>query len=212
MSKKLQEKKKKNRERLAKEKVLRLRESNRKRLKYERGIYADIEANKEIRVIRHEQNQGLSASRNTGMSQAKYNLLIPLDADDYFFPNSVKELHDLFGEEDVLYGNVREGTDNSGGVHQPITQPLTRNHFTQRNPLFCSSMFRKTTWERAGGYTVRPHAHYEDWNFWAKAFKAGCVFRYVPVLVYNHTYRPNSMVHQLGKEDHKYRRMALEGF
>ena len=167
-----------------------------------------INNNKEtIRIVRHDKNSGLSASRNTGISQAKHNLIIPIDADDWFFPNVLHIMAARFGDGvDIVYGNV---FDNGPGYPQ---QKISRKEqFIGGNPLFCSSMYRKSVWERAGGYTVREGPHYEDWNFWAKAFKAGCKFHYVPIMVYNHTSRPDSMLRVLHPNREHYQRLAIEG-
>lgn len=146
------------------------------------------------KYIRHDKNMGLSGARNTGVSNAKYDLCIPMDADDFFyddvFPPMVTAMTD---DVDVIYGNVTD----SGITHYPIKEQLTKEHFLRDNPLFCSSLFRKKVWHAAGGYEVLPHAHYEDWGFWCRAFKNGIKFKYIPLTVYEHTNRPDSMLKQL---------------
>jgi len=158
--------------------------------------------NNKVRYIYHERNQGLSAARNTGITAAKYDLCIPMDADDNFYPNVLPQMAAAMTDDtDVVYGNVTD----SGRVHY-AKQNLTKEMFLQDNPLFCSSLFRKSVWEKAHGYEVLPHAHYEDWGFWSRAFKAGCKFKYVPITVYEHLNRPDSMLKQL----HPYRPRFIE--
>lgn len=161
-----------------------------------------------IKYIRHERNQGLSASRNTGISNSKYDLIIPMDADDYFYPDVLSPMIDAMTDDaDIVHGNVTD----SGLTHYPIMEPFRRDHFLQRNPLFCSSLFRKKVWTTVGGYMVLPHAFYEDYNFWCKAFKHGFRFKYVPVTIYEHTSRPDSMLRQLHSDGEKFKRIALSG-
>lgn len=160
-----------------------------------------------VTCVRHAWNCGLSAARNTGIAHARFDLIIPLDADDWFLPGALAPLVSAMTEDvDIVYGNVFD----SGRLYEPVTRPLQRTDFLEDTPLFCSSLFRKRVWLQAGGYTVRIGPHYEDWNFWAKAFKADCRFRYVPVTVYEHRSRPDSMLRHLHGDRARYVRIATE--
>lgn len=177
-----------------------------------------ISQNPSIRVIRHEKNSGLSACRNTGISNCKFDFILPLDADDWLYPNVLPVMYDFLNNHpdvDVVYGNL---TQDSAQVSYPVREPFRKDHFIGKNPLFGSSMYRKKIWEASppkyhldGKYRVLPHAHYEDLGFWAKAFRNGFKFHYIDLLVYNHTLRPDSMLMQLhGKTGH-FHELAIEG-
>lgn len=163
-----------------------------------------------IKYIRKDKNAGLAAARNTGIAAATSDLIIPLDADDHFYPNVlgtlVREIHDA----DVVCGNVTD----SGITHYPTISRvpvLTKEHFLQDNPLYCSSLFRKSMWEAVGGYNEKYHTSYEDWNFWAKAFAAGFRLKYVNMTVYHHESRADGMLRLLHPEREKYVKIATEG-
>ncbi len=157
--------------------------------------------------VRHAWNCGLSAARNSGIAHARFELIIPLDADDWFLPGALAPLASALSDDvDIAYGNVFD----SGTLYEPVKKPLRRADFLEDTPLFCSSLFRKTVWQAVGGYTVRPGPHYEDWNFWAKAFKAGFRFHYAPVTVYEHRSRADSMLRHLHHERARYVRVATE--
>jgi glycosyltransferase involved in cell wall biosynthesis len=161
-----------------------------------------------IQFVRHTTNQGLSASRNTGISMARNEWVIPLDADDWFYPNTVKQLWDAKDGADIITGNCTDG-----GVYAPAISRvlLSPEVFKRENPCICSSLFNKDIWRRAGGYMVRKGPHYEDWNFWAKCFKVGGRFKYMPISVYNHTSRPDSMLRILHPNRDMFVRIATEG-
>lgn len=175
----------------------------------ERDVLASILRQYPVKYVRHESNQGLSAARNTGISVAKFDHVIVLDADDYFYPNAVPLLESQSGGFDIVCGYCTD----SGNEYKPgiFHQPLTKELFIQDNPVICSSLFNKDIWKRAGGYMVRKGPHYEDWNFWAKCFAASGKFKAVNVKVYNHTSRPDSMLRELHPNRDFYRKLAVEG-
>jgi hypothetical protein len=162
-----------------------------------------------IKVIRHSKNQGLSAARNTGISAAANEHVIPLDADDWFYPDAVKTLFEAAGDADVVAGYCTD----SGTIYKPgiFHGPLTKEMFIENNPVVCSSLFKKSIWSKVGGYMVRETCHYEDWNFWARCFAAGAKFKALDLMVYNHTSRPDSMLRILHPNGEFYRRLATDG-
>jgi len=161
-----------------------------------------------IKLLRHDQNRGLSASRNTGIAAAKHDWVVPLDADDWFHPHTLEQLYAAREGADVVTGNC---TDN--GLYAPAIsrEPLSAALFKRENPCVCSSLFNKSIWSKVGGYMVRKGPHYEDWNFWARCFAAGGRFKYLPITIYNHTTRPDSMLRVLHPEREKFVRIATEG-
>jgi glycosyltransferase involved in cell wall biosynthesis len=165
-----------------------------------------------IKLILRGENGGLSASRNHGISEAKYDLIIPLDADDFFMSDAIKSLLEHIDDEfHVFYGNVFDNHPMCNQWVIPPSRDIKKEDFLKGNPLFCSSLFRKEIWKNNGGYTIREHAHYEDYNFWAKSFKLGYKFKYCPVNVYQHTYRKESMLQILHKSTDELKVMAIEG-
>lgn len=61
-----------------------------------------------ITVLNHDENRGLSATRNTGMRRAIGEFVLFVDSDDYLFPDSLKTLLDYHAdmpEADMIVGN-----------------------------------------------------------------------------------------------------------
>ena len=109
-------------------------------------------------------------------------------------------------DADIVYGNVTD----SNLTHYPIREPLTLEHFLKDNPIFCSSLYRKKVWHDTGGYPEQYHVSYEDWYLWCKAFKKGFRFKYIPLTVYEHTNRPDSMLKQLHPNRQKFVEIATQ--
>jgi hypothetical protein len=167
-----------------------------------------IEDNKDaITFIRHPVNVGLSAARNTGIATSNYDYIITLDADDFFFPRSIRTLLHYANENfDIFYGLMT----SSGKMSFPYRGEITKDVLLKHNPIFCSSIFRKSIWEKVGGYKIRVGPHYEDWNFWCRCFLSGAKFQFIPTLVYEHTERPDSMLRTLGVEKDRFVTIATE--
>jgi len=161
-----------------------------------------------VRYIKHWKNVGLSAARNTGITNATYDKVIPLDADDHLFPNVLGKLSSSMdsSDADVTYGNLW----TLGHMDYPCVQPWTKNLLRKMNPIFCSSLIKKVIWDKVGGYLVREGPHYEDWQFWNRCFMAGAKFVYVDTIVYEHVERGDSMLRKLGLECDKYVKIATE--
>lgn len=160
-----------------------------------------------IRYIRHKKNEGLSAARNTGIKNSTKDFIITLDADDFFYARSIKSLLiNVEKDYDIFYGIIT----SAGKMVYPYTEEINREVLMKDNPIFCSSLFRKSIWKKVGGYKVRNGPHYEDWNFWCRCFLHGAKFKYVNSLIYEHTERSDSMLRILDPKKEFYRTIATE--
>jgi glycosyltransferase involved in cell wall biosynthesis len=125
-------------------------------------------------------NGGVAAARNTGIRATSAGVVVPLDADDRLAPGYLARVLDalsaapgagiaftdlrLFGESDEVcpYG------------------PFEPGDLLRTNVLPVTSAFRRSLWERAGGYADEMRDGYEDWHFWLSCQEAGAVAVHVP--------------------------------
>lgn len=127
-------------------------------------IVSKIE-NDTIRIIRHEKNKGLSASRNTGIKNANANYLAFLDADDLWKEDYLQELFQLtndFPEAKLFATNYEEFySDNKILVPENNSKNLKNNslipdffEISLAQPLYCPSSFcvEKSIFETIGFY------------------------------------------------------------
>lgn len=150
-------------------------------------------ANKETQFIRNKSNLWLSETLNTGFRASRGEWVICLDEDDWFYPNALSSLLALSDNADIVYGSLMQ----DGRIAIPAPQPFSIELFKNCNPLWATSLTRRTVWESIGGYLTKNKAFYQDWNFWARACKAGFRFKRSDVLIYMHGSKPESMCHAI---------------
>lgn len=152
-----------------------------------------------IRIIRHEKNGGLGASRNTGIRAAETDLVLPLDADDKLEPNCLESMAPVLAADETLdcvHSDVRRfgrSTDVSE-FHGPTPGgKLVRVEDTLPG---AGTMMRKQFWERVGGYdeSRAMRRGREDFEFYIRAFGQGCNAAHVAKPLYLYRISHSSMV------------------
>lgn len=137
-----------------------------------------------VKIIAQPLNRGQSAARNAALNVAKYDYVMPLDADDMLNPRrrgymekSVQYLED-YPELVLTYSKCRFiGTRAGPAVHTNYDEET----FLLRNMIPVYGIYRRSEAIEAGGYSDNLR-YAEDWEFWAhlleKRLEAGAP-RYV---------------------------------
>lgn len=117
------------------------------------------------RIIRQE-NMGVSAARNNAIKEAKGEYILPLDADDKIAPEYIEKAVNILDsnpEINVVYCDVQYFGDQIFIFEKPDYHPkilLLKNFCT------VTSMYKKSDWEKIGGYKKEMDLGWEDWEFW----------------------------------------------
>ncbi len=124
------------------------------------------------RVITTE-NKGLAGARNTGISKAAGQFILPLDADDMIEPRYMEQAVSAL-EENPQVGIVYGGATLFGGVDTEWTLPnFTIERMLVDNIIYCSAFFRKEDWQAVGGYDTQMIYGWEDYEFWLGLIELG---------------------------------------
>jgi glycosyltransferase involved in cell wall biosynthesis len=145
-------------------------------------------------LIIDQENKGLPAARNTGIRNAKGEYILPLDSDNCIEPDFISESIRIFRtlpEAGVVYGNALYFGDKSG------VWKLKRFDFASmllENQIDACACFRKSVWEKAGGYDEKMRLGWEDWEFWLRVSLTGTRFIYLDQILFHYRVRKDSLV------------------
>lgn len=136
-----------------------------------------------VRYLRQD-NAGLSAARNAGVSAALGDFICCLDADDRLHPDFLDRT--LRVADDRIAGLVdvvSSQTQCFGAIDTLWKPPTARpvvSDFVSQNRVHCASLFRKAVWEKVGGFDEAMRDGFEDWDFWTRCAAAGAKFVVLP--------------------------------
>lgn len=133
----------------------------------------------DITYIR-QKNQGLSGTRNTGLSAARGDFVAFLDADDLYTENTLASQMRVFAEQPQLDMVICRCLDKHDGTVPPVISlwPLFNSHWSVHAcygnlaPVHCY-LTRMDMVRRAGMFDTNLRAC-EDQDFWLRCHGLGC--------------------------------------
>ncbi|WP_298894553.1 glycosyltransferase family A protein [uncultured Psychroserpens sp.] len=148
-----------------------------------------------------QDNKGLSGARNFGISYAKGEYILPLDADDRIGVDYIDLAIKAFKEDaalKVVYSNAEKfGLENKTWN----LRPFSLFNLAKSNVIFCSAVFKKEDWERVGGYDEHMRGGLEDWEFWIHILKFGGEVFKIDKVCFFYRIKENSMIKDIAVDD-----------
>ena len=139
----------------------------------------------------HQYNQGAAVARNSGLTAARGEWFLCLDADDKLKPDYVEKCMQV-PDADIISTAMQYFGDKKG-VHTFKDKPNYYD-FCYNNHIHCASMFRREVWEKVGGFDSALGSVYDDWDFWVGATKLGYEVKTIPQPLFMYRKHGKSMI------------------
>ncbi|MDF9801099.1 glycosyltransferase involved in cell wall biosynthesis [Catalinimonas alkaloidigena] len=155
-------------------------------------------------------NNGLAEARNVGISNAKGKYILPLDADDKIAPFYCEKAIEKI-EGDPTLGIIHCQTKYFGARDDLRQDPeYSLEVMLSKNIILCSGLFKKSDWEKVGGYNSNMVYGGEDWDFWLSVIGLGRKVYKIPEVCFFYRIRQNSMARSMNEE--KFRALRKQIF
>lgn len=125
-----------------------------------------------VRIF-HTDRQGPSSARNLAIKNAAGKYILPLDADDKIAQTYVQKAVAVLendADTEIVYCKAKFFGLLQGNWNLPPYDPQL---FVLQNMIFATAMYRKSSWERVGGYSPNMRNGMEDYDFWIKLLASG---------------------------------------
>jgi glycosyltransferase involved in cell wall biosynthesis len=147
--------------------------------------FSNNHRNHHIKFIRHQQNKGLGATRNTGIGESQGEYLAFLDHDDIWKPNHLFEAVNALTYEngDIAYSTTQMFQDSDNqylGLWGPTDEDIENFSISLYRRSFLTPsavVFNKSVVDKVGLFDTNPKIHYsEDHDYWIRAARLNLKF------------------------------------
>jgi glycosyltransferase involved in cell wall biosynthesis len=141
-------------------------------------IIKKYEAN--ISIFISEKDSGIYNAMNKGLKLAKGDIIAILNADDYYYPETIQLIVDKFAESqpDVVYGNITKLREFSGQEYFKEVQPNIEL-MEQTMPIFHPATFiKKQVYDEVGVFN-ETYQLSADYDLIYRIYKADRQFEYI---------------------------------
>lgn len=154
------------------------------------SVLCEVSTLDSIRIIRTPYNNGPGAARDLAISEAKFEIIAVMDADDICLSNRFERQLSIMksGQAEVVGSWIEEFDINPGDLERVRRVPVTHAEIFEfgkwRQPVNnVTTIFTRSAYYKAGGY--QPIRYVEDYDLWVRMLKIGIKFHNIPeVLVH----------------------------
>ncbi|MDD5026619.1 MAG: glycosyltransferase [Candidatus Peribacteraceae bacterium] len=170
-------------------------------------VLRQLEQARRCTVLRNPHVNAPTA-RNAGITRARGEYILPLDADNTVFPGYIAKamaILDVHPKVGVVYADARRFGEEERQWHMGSFDP---QRLVLRNFIDMCSVFRKVVWEQCGGFNTSLTA-LDDWDFWLTAYERGWQFHYLKEPFFGYRIRSDSLIHTFCSDPQKMKREHL---
>jgi GT2 family glycosyltransferase len=168
-----------------------------------REILDTLEKDDTLKLVRLERNGGPAAARNRGIAADEGTYVLPLDADDVIAPTYVEKAVNVLQkrpETGIVYCKARL----FGAKNEPWELPeFAFPEILTENMIFATAMFRRSDWEKVGGYDENLRDGNEDYDFWLSLLELGVDVYRIPETLFYYRIKSESRTSRLHANEEK---------
>jgi glycosyltransferase involved in cell wall biosynthesis len=117
-----------------------------------------------------EANAGACHARNEAIARAKGVYILPVDGDDLIGKHFISQAVAVLEQQEAVKAVYAKATFFGERSGEWKLLPFSRPLLARRNMIPISALYRRSDWERVGGYCEEIIAR-EDWEFWIALLK-----------------------------------------
>ncbi len=158
-------------------------------------ILEKLECETDIRIIRTNRLRPAGA-RNAGISVATGEFILPVDADDLIEPTYMECAVEKMISNPKL-GIVYCHADLFGEKNGPWELPdYSFDKMLLDNVIFVTALFRRSDWEKVGGFRTSMKHGMEDYDFWLSILELDREVYQFPQVLFHYRIKPSSRTTQ----------------
>lgn len=137
-----------------------------------------------IKVVDHPKNQGLAITRNTGIHEAKSDLLLPLDADDLLTPDCLEKMVQYLQTHPDIAA-VYSSVQIFGDVNLEWIPDATMLNLMCGIPIQSTLLFKREVFDKVDGYNSNIKRS-PDVDFWLRVLHSGFKLARIDEILYHY--------------------------
>ncbi len=154
------------------------------------GSFEEVVVPDNVKLIRHKQNLGIAASRNTGFKNSSREIVVFVDADVQLAEDFIENILNAYNSDVAgVGGRLDETKKGSLGKWRSL---YLRQHFGDKSindiPMLFGALssYRKKVLQDLGGFDEFFKTNAEDVDFGIRLKKAGYILGYTPYALGKH--------------------------
>lgn len=141
----------------------------------------------------YQQNKGPSFARNNGIANSVGEFILPVDSDDIIDQRYLEKAVERFNcrpDTTLVYGEVQKFGAVQGAFE--VANYSYADLLLNNNMIIATSMYRRSDFDRVGGYRLNLKDGLEDWDFWIALLSPDSIVYKIPEVVLYYRIRENS--------------------
>lgn len=159
-----------------------------------------VEKDKRFKLL-SQNNSGVCVARNNGIGRSKGTFILPLDGDDKISNDFLRLGISAFNSNSnlkLVYSKVLLFGSRNGVWELP---EFSLKNLAMNNMIVCTAFYRRTDFDKLGGYDLNMLDGLEDWEFWISLLKDSGEVYQIPKVCFFYRMKNNSrQVNILPKE------------